>query len=67
MWTRAPVVELGVQQAVGRIQLAVGTGRVVEQLGRGRSTWPSSWKTSSWYPDGPPEPFVATTVLLRSC
>jgi hypothetical protein len=47
------VVELGVQQSVGRIQLAVGTGRVVEQLGRGRSTWSSSWKTSSWYPDAP--------------
>ena len=61
------VVELGVLQAVGRIQLAVGTGRVVEQLGRGPqhvvvvvedlvvvSRWPS-------------EPFFATTVLLRSC
>ena len=29
------VVELGILQAVGRVQLAVGAGRVVEQLGEG--------------------------------
>jgi hypothetical protein len=29
------VVELCILEAVGRVQLAVGTGRVVEQLGQG--------------------------------
>jgi hypothetical protein len=61
------VVELGIMQAVSRIQLPVGTVRVVEQLGRVRSTWSSSWKTSSLVSRWPPEPFFATTVLLGSC
>jgi hypothetical protein len=28
-----------------------------------RSTWSSSWKTSSWYPDGPP----SRSSRRRSC
>ena len=47
------VVELGILQTVSRVQLAVGAGRVVEQLGEGPHDMSSSWKTSSWYPDGP--------------
>jgi hypothetical protein len=61
------VVELGVMQAVSRTQLAVGIGRVVEQLGRRPQhvvvVMEDLVVVSRW----PPEPFFATTVLLGSC
>ena len=34
MWSRAPSCELGVLEALGRVELAVGGGRVVEELGQ---------------------------------
>ena len=42
------VVELGVLQALGRVELAVGAVASSRILVSVRTTWSSSWKTSSW-------------------
>ena len=47
------MIQFGVLQALGGFELAVGTGRVVEDLCGGAHDVLVSTKTSSWQPEGP--------------